>query len=336
LGADRGTVLVTGGAGYIGSHTAKRLAAGGRRLVVYDNLSTGVKEAVRWSDLVVGDVHDEDRLRDTLRRYAVSSVMHFAASTSVGESVAKPLAYYRNNVEGTLTLLRALVAESVFLLVFSSTAAVYGNPEQTPITESHPMRPINAYGETKAAVERALCHVGRAHGLRSVTLRYFNAAGADPDGEIGENHDPETHVIPLAVEAALGGETLRVFGGDYATPDGTCLRDYIHVSDLAEAHGLALDWLEAGGASRVYNLGNGTPFSVRQIIESVERVGGRAVPWTLAPRRPGDPDVLFASSGAIRDELGWGAGMTDLDRIVATAWAWRQAHRSGNPSREQA
>jgi UDP-glucose-4-epimerase GalE len=323
LDADRGAILVTGGAGYIGSHTAKRLAMAGRRLVVYDNLSTGFRDAVRWSDLVVADILDEDRLRDTMRRYAVTSVMHFAASSSVGESVAKPLAYYHNNVEGTLALLRAMVAESVRCLVFSSTAAVYGNPHETPITEAHPTRPINAYGDTKVAIERALSHVAAAHGIRSVALRYFNAAGADPDGELGERHAPET-----------GGAPLRVFGGDYATPDGTCQRDYIHVCDLADAHRLALDWLEAGGASRIYNLGNGTPFSVRQVIESVERVGGRAVPWALGPRRPGDPDVLFASSAAIGSELGWSARTVDLDAIVASAWAWRLARRSDVSSRE--
>lgn len=326
---DSGTVLVVGGAGYIGSHAVKALAAAGRRVVVYDDLSNGHREAVRWGDLVVGDVRDEGRVASALREYQVTSVLHFAAWLLVGESVTDPAGYYRNNVEGTLALLRAMAGQSVRQLVFSSTAAVFGNPERTPIDESHPTRPINAYGETKLAIERALPHFERAYGLRSVVLRYFNAAGADPDGEIGEDHDPETHLVPRAIEAACGGRPLQVFGEDYPTPDGTCLRDYIHVSDLASAHVLALGRLERGGSSATYNLGNGRPFSVRDVIGAVERVSGQRVNWSVAPRREGDPAILFASSQRIQDDLGWRPAFTDPVDIVQTAWQWRCAHPAG-------
>ncbi|MEW5983335.1 MAG: UDP-glucose 4-epimerase GalE [Acidobacteriota bacterium] len=329
MAASTGTILVTGGAGYIGSHVAKALAGAGRRVVVYDDLSAGHRAAVRWGPLEVGDVRDSGHLRDVIRRHGVSAVMHFAAWLLVGESTRDPLGYYRNNVEGTLGLLRALVAESVGSLVFSSTAAVFGNPETVPIGEDHPTRPINAYGETKLAVERALPHLERAHGVRSVCLRYFNAAGADGGGEIGEDHAPESHLIPRAIQAASGGDALAVFGTDYPTPDGTCLRDYIHVDDLAQAHLLALDHLERGGPSETFNLGNGRPFSVLDIIRAVERVSGRRVPWIPAPRRPGDPWILCASSDRIRRLLGWVPRRDDLDTIVATAWRWHVAHPLG-------
>jgi len=329
LDAERGTILVTGGAGYIGSHTAKALAGAGRRTVVIDNLSEGHREAVRWGGLVVADIRDEDRVRQAIRDHGVTSVMHFAALASVGRSVSDPAAYYRENVEGTLGLLRAMRAEGVGLVVFSSTAAVFGEPVETPITEEHPKHPINPYGETKLIVERALANYERAYGLRSVTLRYFNAAGADPDGSLGEDHHPEEHLLPIAIDAAFGRRELRVFGDDYPTPDGTCLRDYIHVNDLAKAHLAALQRLESGGASGVFNLGNGRPFSVKDVIAAVERVTGRTVPWTPGPRRPGDPAVLFASSARIRRELGWEPAISSLDAIVETASRWRLAHPRG-------
>ncbi len=330
----KSTVLVVGGAGYIGSHAAKALAAAGRRVVVLDDLSNGHRDAVRWGDLVVGSIRDEALVASTIERYQVSAVMHFAAWLYVGASMTDPSGYYANNVEGTLALLRAMVTGGVSRLVFSSTAAVFGNPERTPIDETHPTRPINPYGETKLAIERALPHFERAYGLRSVVLRYFNAAGADPDGEIGEAHDPEPHLVPLAIEAALDGPPLHVFGVDYDTPDGTCLRDYVHVSDLASAHVLALEHLDAGGASATYNLGNGRPFSVKDVMAAVERVSGRAVRWTPGPRRAGDPAVLFASSRRIREELGWAPRFTDPTEIVDTAWRWRVSHPGGYATKD--
>lgn len=272
---------------------------------------------------------DVESVRRTIREHGVEAVIHFAAWLSVGDSVRDPIGYYRNNVRGTLAVLEAMVAESVNRFVFSSSAAVYGNPREVPITETHPTEPINPYGETKLAVERALAHVERAHGLRWIALRYFNAAGADPGGEIGEDHHPEIHLIPLAIEAALGGPPLRVFGQDYPTPDGTCLRDFIHVTDLADAHVRALEALERGAPSGAFNLGNGRPSSVLEVIRTVEQVGGREVPWVSAPRRPGDPAVLFASNERARSELGWTPRFEALDRIVATAWQWRERHPDG-------
>ncbi len=255
--------------------------------------------------------------------------MHFAAWLAVGESVSDPAGYYANNVGGTLALLEAMVRESVRHLVFSSTCAVFGEPARLPIAEEDPKSPINPYGDTKLAIERALPHYGRAYGLRSAVLRYFNAAGADPDGDLGEDHHPEVHLIPLAVAAATGGPALRVFGGDYPTLDGTCLRDYIHVTDLAEAHRLALERLEQGESSAVYNLGNGNPHSVKQVIEAVGRVTGCQVAWEMAPRRPGDPASLYASNNRVRQELGWRPQYADLETIVRTAWQWHQAHPNG-------
>jgi len=323
------TVLVTGGAGYIGSHAVQALGRAGRDVVVYDNLSAGHRAATLGAPLEIGDTADEARLREVIRRYRVTAVMHFAARLDVGESVRDPALYYRNNVSGTVSLLGAMVAEGVRHLIFSSTCAVYGEPERTPIDERHPARPINAYGETKLAIERALPHFERACGLRAICLRYFNAAGADPDGMLGEDHDPEIHLIPRAIEAARGGRPLAVFGTDYPTPDGTCQRDYVHVSDLADAHVAALAVLEGGGASAAYNLGNGRPFSVLEVISSVERVSGRPVPRVVSGRRPGDPAVLFASNGRARAELSWAPRLGDLDTIVDTAWRWHVGHPGG-------
>lgn len=322
-------MLVTGGAGYIGSHAVKALSRAGYRVVVYDNLTAGHREAVKYGPLVEGDTGDVAAVRDALRRRRIFAVMHFAGILNVGESVRDPARYYRNNVIGALGVLEAMADESVGYFVLSSTCATYGEPIETPIPETHPQHPVNSYGETKLAIERALPHFERAHGLRWVSLRYFNAAGADPDGEIGEDHAPEIHVIPRAIDAATGGERLQLFGDDYPTPDGTCLRDYIHVSDLADAHVRSLDVMIETGKSNVYNLGTGHPHSVRQVIGAVERATGRRVPWTLAPRRPGDPAALYAAARKAQTELGWTPRFPDLESIVRTAWAWHQSHPHG-------
>ena len=331
-------VLVTGGAGYIGSHAVKALRKAGHRVVIYDNLSAGHREAaVRAgggaAELVEGDIGDTARVRKTIEIHGIDSVMHFAAWLSVPDSVRDPAGYYRNNVLGALSVLDAMIATGTKHFVFSSTCAVFGNAMETPIAENHPRRPINAYGESKLAIERALPHYERAYGLTSIALRYFNAAGADPDGELGEHHDPEIHVIPRAIDAAYGRATFQVFGEDYDTPDGTCLRDYIHVNDLAAAHLLALDALKKGAASTAYNLGNGRPTSVRDILTSVERVTGRRVPYTAGPRRDGDPPVLYSGSTRARTELGWAPEFEQVDTIVETAWKWRDRHPQGYPSR---
>jgi UDP-glucose-4-epimerase GalE len=329
----RGSVLVTGGAGYIGSHAAKALHQAGYRVVVFDSLVAGHREAVKYGELVEGDITDVAAVRDALAEHRVTAVMHFAAFLDVGESVSHPASYYRNNVVGALSVLEAMVAEKVGLFVFSSTCAIYGEPTETPISETHPQRPINSYGETKLAVERALPHFERAYGLRSVALRYFNAAGADPGGDIGEDHSPEIHLIPRAIQAAAGGPGLQVFGDDYPTPDGTCLRDYIHVSDLADAHVRALETIAGTGRSGAYNLGTGHPHSVREVIDTVSRVTGRNVPWTLGPRRAGDPAALYAAAQKARSELQWTPRFSDLDAIVMTAWQWHRSHPDGYGSR---
>jgi UDP-glucose 4-epimerase len=327
-------VLVTGGAGYIGSHAVKALVAAGQRVVVYDDLSAGHREAAGaagggQAELIEGDIRNTAALAGIIRSRGITAVMHFAAWLSVGDSVRDPIGYYRNNVTGAMSVLDAMVEAGARHFVFSSTAAVFGDPVETPITEDHPKHPVNAYGQTKLAVEQALPHVERAYGITSIALRYFNAAGADPDGDLGEDHDPEQHLIPRAIDAALGRASFQIFGDDYATPDGTCLRDFIHVTDLASAHVLALEALAGGARSAVYNLGNGRPTSVRAVLESVERVGGRSVPYTVGPRRPGDPGVLFASSDRIKRELGWRPGFEEIDTIVETAWRWRETHPNG-------
>ena len=320
---------MTGGAGYIGSHASKALAQAGYDVVVLDNLSAGHRDAIQHAELIEGDVGNVSLVRHILRDHQISAVMHFAALLDVGASVRDPVGYYRNNVVGTLGLLEAMAAETVRRFVFSSTCATYGEPVETPMVETHPQRPINAYGETKLAVERALPHFERAYGVHSVALRYFNAAGADPGGDIGEDHSPEIHLIPRAIGAATGGEALQVFGDDYPTPDGTCLRDYVHVVDLADAHVKALEALAETGRSTAYNLGTGTPRSVREVIESVERITGRRVPWTLGPRRAGDPAVLYAAPHKAQAELHWKPQFAELDAIVATAWRWHQRHPHG-------
>lgn len=324
-----GAVLVTGGAGYIGSHVTKALLGAGRDVVVLDSLVVGHREAVCGEPLVEADIADTETVRQTIRKFGVTSVMHLAAFLSVGESVLYPERYYLNNVTKTIALIKALVSESVECLIFSSTAAVYGESEGIPITEDHLTRPSNAYGETKLAIERALPHYETAYGLRSICLRYFNAAGADEDGEIGEDHNPEEHLIPRALAAASGGVPLVVFGEDYETEDGTCRRDYVHVSDLAAAHILALAALEEGKPSAIYNLANGHSFSVREVIAAVERVTGTRVPHEYGPRRSGDPAVLSASSKRARAELGWNPVYRDLDAIVKSAWHWHRSHPKG-------
>jgi UDP-glucose-4-epimerase GalE len=331
-------VLVTGGAGYIGSHAVKALRKAGHRVVIYDNLSAGHREAAYRAgggaaELVEGDIGDTARVRNAIETHGIDSIMHFAAWLSVPDSVRDPAGYYRNNVLGALSVLDAMIATGTKHFVFSSTCAVFGSAMETPITETHPRRPINAYGESKLAIECALPHYERAYGLTSIALRYFNAAGADPDGELGEHHNPEIHVIPRAIDAAYGRGTFQVFGEDYDTPDGTCLRDYIHVNDLASAHLLALDALRKGAASTAYNLGNGRPTSVRDILNSVERVTGRGVPYTAGPRRDGDPPALYSGSARARNELGWVPQFEDVDTIVETAWKWRDRHPQGYPKR---
>jgi UDP-glucose-4-epimerase GalE len=330
--ATRGTILVTSGAGYVGSHACKALAAAGYQPIVYDNLCRGHRAAVRWGPLVTGDLQDTGLLTETLRTHLVAAVMHFAALANVGEAVGDPEAYYRTNVGGTLSLLSAMRDAGVARLVFSSTCAVYGIPSRVPIDETTPLMPVNPYGETKLAVEKTLNWYGEAYGLRSVTLRYFNAADASPDGDIGESHDPETHLIPLAIRAALeGAAPMHVYGTDYPTPDGTAVRDYVH-SDLAEAHVSALAYLIEGGTGTALNLGTGYGHSVRAVIEAIERVSGRAVPQQHAPRRPGDPPALVADAKRAKSVLGWSPRHSDLDNIVGTALRWHTRSEASAPA----
>lgn len=317
-------VLVTGGAGYIGSHTCKALARAGYLPVTLDNLSQGHKLAVRWGPLVDGELQDRALVERTLREHRIDAVVHFAAYAYVGESMRDPGKYFTNNVVGSLALLEALRSCGVGRIVFSSTCATYGVPPSLPIRDDAAQRPINPYGESKLFVERALHWYGLAHGLRSVALRYFNAAGADPDGELGEDHDPETHLIPIAIGAALGTQPpLQIYGTDYPTADGTAVRDYVHVSDLAHAHVRALDYLHSGGESTAFNLGTGRGHSVREVVASVERAAGRTLPRGEAARRSGDPASLVAAPGRSHEVLGWRPQYSELDTIVATAWRWQ-------------
>ncbi|MBC7092501.1 UDP-glucose 4-epimerase GalE [Candidatus Bipolaricaulota bacterium] len=316
-------ILVTGGAGYIGSHTIKELLRDGREVVALDNLSTGHRELVLCEEFVEGDLADAALLRRTFQRYPIQAVIHFAAHTSVPESVADPQRYYRNNVAGTLNLLQAMLAHGVKAIIFSSSAAVYGDPVALPIPEDHPTQPKNPYGRTKLVVEEILADYARAYGLRYIALRYFNAAGSDPEGEIGEWHEPECHLIPIVLEAALGKRPhVEVYGTDWPTKDGTAVRDYIHVSDLAQAHVLALERMMEGRAGGAYNLGIGRGYTVREVVETCRRVTGREIPALEAPRRPGDPAALVADPSRARRELGWEPRYTALEPIVETAWAW--------------
>jgi UDP-glucose 4-epimerase len=322
-----GTVLVTGGAGYIGSHTVRRLVQNGYQVAVFDNLSKGHRWAVPQDvPLIVGDIVDTAHVAMTIRQFRVTSIVHFAAFSLVGESMIEPRTYYTNNVIGTLHLLDAMRATGVDRIVFSSSAAVYGEPASVPIGEDSALVPTNVYGRTKVVIEGILHDYVVAYGLRSVSLRYFNAAGADPNGGIGEDHDPETHLIPLVLQAAAGRRSsVSVFGSDYPTADGTCVRDYVHVNDLADAHVLALESLERQ-TEATYNLGNGEGFSVRQIIETAQRVVGHDIPILEAGRRAGDPAVLVAGNLRACRELGWTPQLADLESIVRTAWNWEQ-HR---------
>ncbi len=315
-------ILVAGGAGYIGSHTVRALRAAGHTTLVFDNFSTGHRDLV-LGDSFEGDLADPAAVRRALAQVRADAVMHFSACCYVGESVADPAKYYRNNVANTLTLLEAMREAGVSRFVFSSSAATYGDPVRTPMDETHPQAPVNPYGWTKRMVEQAMRDFQAAYGLRSVALRYFNAAGASADARLGERHRPETHLVPLAVTAALGtAPPLKVFGDDYPTPDGTCIRDYIHVEDLADAHVRALAALDGTTDWLAFNLGIGRGFTVREVIAAVERVGKRPVPRTIAPRRAGDPPALVADATKARTALGWTPRHTELDGIVETAWRW--------------
>ena len=321
-------VLVTGGAGYIGSHTAKLLATSGHVPVVFDDLSQGHDWAVKWGPIERGSLSDQERLREVLARHPVDAVIHFAANALVGESMSNPTKYFRNNTVGTLNLLDAMHAAGVDRIVFSSTCATYGNPVRVPIDEGHPQAPVNPYGESKLMVEKILRWYGECYGLRWMALRYFNAAGADPDGEIGEDHDPESHLIPLVIGAAMGTRPpVKIFGTDYDTPDGTAIRDYVHVMDLADAHLRALQRLDEGTPSQAVNLGTGHGQSVREVVTAVSRTAGKAVPAVESPRRAGDPATLVADPARARDVLGWTCRYPDLDVIVEHAWRWHTKHK---------
>jgi len=318
--------LVCGGAGYIGSHMVKMLAGLGHAVVTFDNLSTGYRNAVKWGQFVEGDLLDQGDLDALFSEHHFDAVIHFAARSLVGESQLEPAMYYRNNVVGTMNLLDAMCRHQVNKIIFSSTAAVYGNPVCDRIDEQHPKLPINTYGKSKLMVEEMLSDYSRSYGIDSVVLRYFNAAGADPDGEIGERHEPETHLIPNIIRSLLGQSEsgLKVFGGDYATDDGTCVRDYIHVNDLCTAHFRAVRYLDTHDGAFAFNLGNGMGFSVMQVIHAVEEVTGYAVKYEVQGRRAGDPGVLVADASSARDTLGWIRDYSDITDIIRTAWNWHK------------
>ena len=321
-------VLVAGGAGYIGAHTCKALARAGFLPITLDNLSTGYRAAVKWGPLIEASINDRVAIADAISRHNIKSAVHFAASSIVGESVRLPLNYYSNNVSSGCTFLESLLENGVDAIVFSSTAAVYGVPQHSPIGEDHPLSPINPYGGTKVAFEQVLHWASQAHQLRYTVLRYFNAAGADLDGEAGESHVPETHLVPLICAAAAGkGSSLTVFGSDYDTRDGTAIRDYVHVADLADAHVSAIIRLRGGGDNRIYNAGSGAGVTVRELLDTAERVLGRPVPYTIGARRPGDPASLVADISRIQSELRWRPLVSDLDTIVRSASSWlERAH----------
>jgi len=317
-------ILIAGGAGYIGSHANKILNKSGHETVVYDNLSRGHREFSKWGHFVLGDLADKDQLRLCFKTYQIEAVMHYCAFCYVGESVNHPSEYYRNNVVNTLNLLDVMVEYGVKYFIFSSTCATYGNPVQLPMPEEHPQQPINPYGKSKLMVEQILKDYDEAYGIRHICLRYFNAAGADPEGEIGEWHEPEPHLIPISLQAAAGQrEHVQIYGTDYETPDGTCIRDYIHVNDLAAGHLLALKHLQKGAVSDVFNLGNGNGFSVKEVIHAAERVTGKSIKIVEAEMRPGDPPILVGSADKARKILNWQPEYPRLDEIIKTAWLWQ-------------
>lgn len=322
-------ILVTGGAGYIGSHVVKELLRQSYNPIVFDNLQTGHRKTIKNALFIEGDLSDQEKLKETFLTYTIDAVMHFAANSLVGESVLNPLKYFNNNVKNSIKLIEIIEEFKIDKFVFSSSAAVYGEPQKIPITEDHSCSPTNPYGETKWIFERVLQAYREAGILNFISLRYFNAAGADPEGELGEDHSPESHLIPLVIKAALEGTSVPVYGTDYDTPDGTCIRDYIHVTDLANAHILALRKLEQKNFSGIYNMGNGNGYSVREVIETVKHVTGRKVTGIESPRRPGDPARLVASSEKIREEFGWTPEYPDLETIVETAWKWHRNHPRG-------
>ena len=317
-------ILVCGGAGYIGSHMVKMLSAAGHSVVVFDNLSTGNKWAAKWGRLFEGDLLDINALKEVFASARFDAVMHFSARSLVGESVEMPSLYYRNNVIGTLNLLEAMREAEVKRFIFSSTAATFGNPLRDRIDEQHPQQPINPYGWSKLMIERMLKDYQAAYGIDSVSLRYFNAAGADPEGEIGEAHNPETHLIPNILRSVAGEKRLKVFGTDYPTPDGTCIRDYIHINDLCDAHLLALNYLETNPGAHGFNLGNGKGFSIMEVLKAVEQVISKEVSYDVEDRRPGDPPILVADSRKGMRELGWRPKYTELEAIIETAWNWEK------------
>lgn len=323
-------VLVTGGAGYIGSHAALALLEAGHSPVVLDSLEHGHAEAVLDAELIHGNVLDHELVSRAIRQFGIEAVMHFAAYIEVGESMADPMKYFANNTMSVLSLLKTMLENGVARFVFSSTAAVYGQPETVPVAEDSPLRPLSVYGHSKLMVEQACSWLARQTGFRYAALRYFNACGAHPSGRIGEDHRPESHLVPLVLQAALGKrDGVSIFGDDYDTPDGTCVRDYVHVWDLARAHVKAMERLVGGGASGAFNLGTGGGFSVREIIDCARRVTGRAIPATVEPRRPGDPAILVADPGRAAAELGWKAENSGLDAIMSTAWNWHSRHPEG-------
>ncbi|MFT5699099.1 MAG: UDP-glucose 4-epimerase [Desulforhopalus sp.] len=323
-------ILVVGGAGYIGSHMCKYLHQNGIKPIVLDNLSYGHRQAVLWGPFYEGEMADTTLLKKIFANHKIEAVMHFAAFAYVGESVQEPLKYYKNNISATLDLLTEMVEHNIFKFIFSSTCATYGEPEQLPLVEDCPQNPINPYGRSKLMMEQILGDLDHASGMKSVCLRYFNAAGADPDGEIGEDHDPETHLIPLVLQTALGQrDELKIFGSDYPTADGTCIRDYIHIQDLAQAHHLSLLHLLEGGESKKYNLGNGNGYSILDVIQTAETVTNKKIPYSYAPRRPGDPAALVGSAALITKELNWKPEFNSLESILTTAWDWHVNHPKG-------